>query len=290
MKKYIVALALFAIPLVSFASIDQDLRYGSSGPEVNELQEYLIANGFLTTQSTGNFYSLTRKAVVAYQTSVRLPATGFVGPLTRGLINADLASSTSPDEAQATAIVTPSNDTSALQKQLSDLLTQVQVLIAQQKTQTDATNAQTQVIAQVAQNTTPAPVFGNVEPATPAPVVPVSIEVTPVGPTDTGSYAFLTRVLNSDNSYSSTSLVAMDAPGNLSEDRSDYYANTHQVTNANVDYDSNRKPIGNWSVSFGYLPKTSGTKTITFTSGNLTKSITMDILDESDYRASLLNK
>lgn len=167
--------AFLLLPLISHASIDQDLRYGSSGPEVSELQEYLVAGGFLTSQPTGNFYSLTRKAVVAYQASVNLPATGFVGTLTRASINTDLADNTSPEEAEATPVVTVSSDTSALQKQLSDLLVQVQALVAQQKAQTDATIATNQAVAQVVQNT--APVFGSISQATSTPAVPVAILV-----------------------------------------------------------------------------------------------------------------
>ncbi len=93
MKKTYIALliAAFTIPSISFASIDANLRYGSHGIEVTELQEFLINRGFLTGQTSGNFFSLTRKAVIAYQVSVGLPATGFVGPMTRVKINAGLS-------------------------------------------------------------------------------------------------------------------------------------------------------------------------------------------------------
>lgn len=94
MKKIHIALlvASFIIPSVSFASIDTNLKYGSRGLGVTELQDFLIDKGFLLGQSSGNFFSLTRKAVVAYQTSVGLPATGFVGAMTRAKINDDLSS------------------------------------------------------------------------------------------------------------------------------------------------------------------------------------------------------
>lgn len=160
MKKYVVLVALLLTPVVSFASIDVNLKYGSTGPEVIELQEYLIDKGFLKIIATGNFYSLTRTAVVAYQTSVGLPATGFVGPMTRERINADLALGTSEEEAQAPVVTTPSNDTSALKAQLDALLLQVQALVTEQQKTTQATN-------KLVENTTP--VFGTTPQPTPTP-------------------------------------------------------------------------------------------------------------------------
>lgn len=99
MKKVHIALlvaASFIIPSVSIASIDTNLKYGSRGGHVTELQEFLIDKGFLAGQASGNFFSLTRKAVVAYQSSVGLPATGFVGPMTRSKINDDLSQTNAP--------------------------------------------------------------------------------------------------------------------------------------------------------------------------------------------------
>jgi peptidoglycan hydrolase-like protein with peptidoglycan-binding domain len=89
MKKYIIALFLF-LPAVSFASVDTNLKYGARGSEVIKLQTFLISKGFLTGQVTGNFYALTQRAVVQYQSSVNLPTTGFVGAMTREKINAEL--------------------------------------------------------------------------------------------------------------------------------------------------------------------------------------------------------
>lgn len=86
-KLLIVALFGLAIPTASYASIDVNLVYGTHGEQVVELQEFLIDHGFLFGQATGNFYSLTKKAVQKYQNSVGLPTTGFVGILTRGKIN-----------------------------------------------------------------------------------------------------------------------------------------------------------------------------------------------------------
>ena len=96
MKKSISILALFLAisPIVASAEIAQNLKYGQSNPQVSELQEYLIDKNLLSSSATGFFGALTLKAVKAYQSSVGIPATGFVGPMTREKINADLASLT----------------------------------------------------------------------------------------------------------------------------------------------------------------------------------------------------
>lgn len=92
--KYLLAVLLIIVPAISFASIDTNLSFGSRGQAVTDLQNLLISKGFLNAQASGGFYSLTRQAVVAYQASLGLPATGFVGPMTRAKINAKLISQT----------------------------------------------------------------------------------------------------------------------------------------------------------------------------------------------------
>lgn len=92
MKKIIIALVLLFVPLLASASIDTNLYYGvQNKPQVQELQEFLIDQGFLTGNVTGNFYSLTLKAVKKYQTNVGINSTGYVGTLTRNSINGNLA-------------------------------------------------------------------------------------------------------------------------------------------------------------------------------------------------------
>lgn len=86
------------------ASIDTNLYYGvKNKAEVQELQEFLIDGGFFTGNATGNFYSLTLKAVKAYQTSAGLPKTGYVGVLTRKAINDQLAADLQASDDQAIA-------------------------------------------------------------------------------------------------------------------------------------------------------------------------------------------
>ncbi|MEN9551970.1 MAG: hypothetical protein RI935_347 [Candidatus Parcubacteria bacterium] len=92
MKKIIsiVTLLTLGATTVSYASIDKNLKYGQRDKEVTELQEFLIDKGLLKTTPSTYFGLLTFKAVKAYQTSVGLPATGFVGALTREKINKEI--------------------------------------------------------------------------------------------------------------------------------------------------------------------------------------------------------
>ena len=92
MKKIISTIVLVSalIPSLSFASIDTNLWYGTRGSQVTELQEFLIDKGFLNSQPTGNFYSLTLKAVKDFQSANSLPSTGYIGVLSRAKINQKL--------------------------------------------------------------------------------------------------------------------------------------------------------------------------------------------------------
>lgn len=84
-------LSLLFLPSLVSASVDMNLKYGMKNTEVSELQDFLIDKGFLVSNSTGFFGLLTLKAVEAYQTSVQVPSTGYVGILTRTEINNELA-------------------------------------------------------------------------------------------------------------------------------------------------------------------------------------------------------
>ncbi len=66
---------------------DNNLRVGSRGPEVVELQTRLTALGFYNGPITGFFGPLTRAAVIRFQAAHGLPQTGFFGPMTRAIIN-----------------------------------------------------------------------------------------------------------------------------------------------------------------------------------------------------------
>lgn len=108
MKKIIIALALFALPLVTHASIDKNLYYGlKNDAQVVELQEFLIDNGYLSGSATGNFFSLTLKGVKKFQADNGLPSTGFVGTLTRAEINKRLALGLAESEEELAKEPTP---------------------------------------------------------------------------------------------------------------------------------------------------------------------------------------
>ena len=156
MRKVLTLLAIsaMALPTITAASIDTNLKYGARGTEVSELQEFLIDKGFLSGAPTGNFFSLTLKAVIAYQTSVSLPATGFVGPMTRNAINQELVGNTSEQaEVTETGTTTPAiaeSPLDLLKKQVALLMQQIQVLQGQATTQNQI--LQNQQAQQVAQN------------------------------------------------------------------------------------------------------------------------------------------
>ena len=101
MKKALIAsIATSALVLGSFAMsalsanayvFSNNLSVGSTGADVTALQSWLSSQGYLTMPagvSMGYFGSLTKTAVKAYQSKVALPTTGFVGPMTRNLLNA----------------------------------------------------------------------------------------------------------------------------------------------------------------------------------------------------------
>lgn len=63
------------------------LKFGSKGYEVQKLQERLIKEGFLSGKADGFFGNMTKKAVIAYQTTKGLQADGIVGQGTRAELN-----------------------------------------------------------------------------------------------------------------------------------------------------------------------------------------------------------
>jgi hypothetical protein len=104
MKKALIAsLAASALAIGSFAMtavnanaatsyvFSNNLSVGSTGADVVALQSFLVSQGFLTMPagvSMGYFGSITKAAVVAYQSSVGIvPDSGYVGPITRGQLN-----------------------------------------------------------------------------------------------------------------------------------------------------------------------------------------------------------
>jgi peptidoglycan hydrolase-like protein with peptidoglycan-binding domain len=63
------------------------LKPGSRGKEVSELQKRLIEEKYMTGPATGFFGRKTFDAVVLFQKENGINPIGFVGPLTRALLN-----------------------------------------------------------------------------------------------------------------------------------------------------------------------------------------------------------
>jgi peptidoglycan hydrolase-like protein with peptidoglycan-binding domain len=106
-KALITSIAASALVLGSFAvtasaqmtsyTFNGYMSVGSTGTEVVNLQSWLVSEGFLTMPvgvAKGYFGSLTKAAVVAYQASVGLPNTGYVGPLTVAKLNSGASMTT----------------------------------------------------------------------------------------------------------------------------------------------------------------------------------------------------
>jgi len=98
MKKFLIAtgVAVLAVAAVAAAqgySFQTNLTVGSTGPDVTALQTWLIGAGYNIpaisggTAVKGYFGAQTKAAVMRFQAAHGVPATGFVGPLTRGVLN-----------------------------------------------------------------------------------------------------------------------------------------------------------------------------------------------------------
>lgn len=90
MKKYLVFALVLLMPFfVSAQAFERDLRFGLQGDsDVIKLQEFLADRGLYSGPITGNFFSLTLKAVKKLQTQENIkPASGYVGAKTREKLN-----------------------------------------------------------------------------------------------------------------------------------------------------------------------------------------------------------
>ncbi len=99
MKKLLIAtgvaiVAFATVAAAQGATFNTNLTVGSTGADVVALQTWLMANGYSIpaissgAAAKGYFGSQTKTAVMAYQSAKGIPNTGFVGPLTRGALNA----------------------------------------------------------------------------------------------------------------------------------------------------------------------------------------------------------
>lgn len=82
----IVAIILL-LPSIAWASFDRNLRYGSKGSDVTELQEFLTDQGLYSGPITGKYYALTTKGVKNFQVREKLSPTGTVNLSTRTRLN-----------------------------------------------------------------------------------------------------------------------------------------------------------------------------------------------------------
>ncbi len=98
MKKYLIIAAVALVATASAANaqsytFSNDLQVGSRGPDVIQLQTWLMSNGFSIPAIASNpslkgyFGAQTQSALAAYQRSINLPAYGFFGPMTRAYLN-----------------------------------------------------------------------------------------------------------------------------------------------------------------------------------------------------------
>ena len=71
----------------SCLDLQSDLKLGMTNSSVTLLQEYLKNIGYLSTTATGYFGPATLAAVKVFQTNDNISPTGYVGSLTRTLIN-----------------------------------------------------------------------------------------------------------------------------------------------------------------------------------------------------------
>ncbi len=147
------------LPHVSFGAdqFSRDLSFGfQQDSDVTKLQEFLSDERLYSGPITGNFFSLTLKAVKAFQAREGItPAAGYFGPKTRVRANALLGAQVQASNQQAVAETgqsavqpttpqTTNNSVSSVQSQLEALLKQIALLQQQVKTQQqNQTNANT---------------------------------------------------------------------------------------------------------------------------------------------------
>lgn len=86
-----------------------------------------------------------------------------------------------------------------------------------------------------------------------------------------GDYSFKVSVLNAKGEYINKAEVTMSAP-------EDFYKSVGQENSKRLTENQNGNPAdGKWYTTFGYIPMTKGTKNVVFTSGSLSKTITINV-------------
>lgn len=151
MKKILLGLALslvFVLP-TSAAEFNSNLKFGSKGAEVTKLQEFLTEQGVYSGPITGNFFSLTLKAVKAFQLREEItPVSGFFGTLTRTRANAILDTQLVESEAETVSdpVVEVGSPVSAEVLRLNEILGAVQNQTVVNNQQLAAVQEQNQIL------------------------------------------------------------------------------------------------------------------------------------------------
>jgi VCBS repeat-containing protein len=137
-------------PRVSFGveQFSRDLSFGfQQDLDVTKLQEFLSDEGLYSGPITGNFFSLTLKAVKAFQSREGImPAAGYFGPKTMvrantllgaqvQAFNQQAVAETGQDIVQSVIPQTTNNSASNIQSQLEVLVKQIALLQQQLNTQ-----------------------------------------------------------------------------------------------------------------------------------------------------------
>ncbi len=131
-KKYLLSALFMFLPMTGFAaSFEQDIYFGMrNNAEVEKLQQFLTEQGLYTEEITGNFFSITKNAVVLFQEKEGIsPAAGYFGPKTRAVVNQKLG--TTAAGADRLALI------EVLRKRLADLQKELDLLREQQKKESE---------------------------------------------------------------------------------------------------------------------------------------------------------
>lgn len=157
MKKYIINIALVVALFPTFAlaqTFERDLNFGvQNNSDVTKLQEFLTEQGIYSGPITGNFFSLTLKAVKNFQIREGIsPAAGYFGPKTRTRASALLDPQITASNQQAigetgsvpTQQASTQNSNAILQAQIDILIKQLAQLQQQTQTQQNIQNQPTQ--------------------------------------------------------------------------------------------------------------------------------------------------
>lgn len=90
-------------------SLYRALGLGATGEDVRQLQQFLIANGYLQVSASGYFGYATQSAVIRFQSAVGLSPVGIVGPMTRTAIQSRCSNVSDPQPTSGSLDANPSS-------------------------------------------------------------------------------------------------------------------------------------------------------------------------------------